>query len=93
MLMLAGGVGYFLLEAGHQWPAPAASRAGGEPTQVTASLPPGQTVASAAPSPIKVDAMSALGDEGIPVVIVLPFQDLTGDNASGDLGKGIAEAS
>jgi len=31
-------------------------------------------------------------DEGIPTIVVLPFQDLTGDRAESDLGKGIAEA-
>ena len=34
----------------------------------------------------------AAKDQGIPVVIVLPFQDLTGDATQSDLGKGIAEA-
>jgi class 3 adenylate cyclase/TolB-like protein len=30
-------------------------------------------------------------DQGIPVIAVLPFQDLTGDNTTNELGKGIAD--
>jgi class 3 adenylate cyclase/TolB-like protein len=33
-----------------------------------------------------------LSNEGIPVIVVLPFEDLTGDQVRSDLGKGIAEA-
>ena len=35
---------------------------------------------------------SAMVSQGVPVVAVLPFQDLTGLGPGGDLGKGIAEA-
>ena len=35
---------------------------------------------------------SAEQDQGIPVIAVIPFQDLTGDRSSQELGKGIAEA-
>jgi class 3 adenylate cyclase/TolB-like protein len=31
-------------------------------------------------------------DEGIPVIAVLPFQDLTGDQSGKELGRGVAEA-
>jgi class 3 adenylate cyclase/TolB-like protein len=44
-----------------------------------------------APPPLPESTLAAK-DEGIPVVIVLPFEDLTGDELHSDLGKGIAEA-
>ena len=31
-------------------------------------------------------------DQGVPVIAVIPFQDLTGDQAGRELGKGVAEA-
>jgi class 3 adenylate cyclase/TolB-like protein len=44
-----------------------------------------------APPPLP-DSTLAAKDQGIPVIIVLPFQDLTGDETQSGLGKGIAEA-
>jgi DNA-binding winged helix-turn-helix (wHTH) protein/TolB-like protein len=90
LLLVAAGVGYLAVETSQQPILPAASMAGSAPVQTSRSLPPQQTVASAAPVP--ADTGSASGDGGIPVIAVLPFQDLTGDNSPSDLGKGIAEA-
>ena len=46
----------------------------------------------ASTAPPLPESTIAAKDQGIPVVIVLPFQDLTGDATQSDLGKGIAEA-
>jgi len=55
---------------------------------------PAETTAMATPAePGAIDVQSVLpSDQGIPVIIVLPFQDLTGKQAYSDWGKGIAEA-
>jgi class 3 adenylate cyclase/TolB-like protein len=92
VLLMAAGGGYLLLQAGQQPTLPAASMAGSATEQASGSPPPKQTIASVAPSPVPAEAGSAPLDQGIPVIIVLPFQDLTGDDSPGDLGKGIAEA-
>src|SRR6185369_4420693 len=59
------------------------------------TIPQPTTVAPAEsaslPGPIPKQS-SPEQDEGIPAIVVLPFQDLTGDRAESDLGKGIAEA-
>jgi adenylate cyclase len=59
------------------------------------TIPPPTTVAAAEsaslPGPIPKQS-SPEQEEGIPAIVVLPFQDLTGDRAESDLGKGIAEA-
>ena len=59
------------------------------------TIPQPTTVAAAEsaslPGPIPKQS-SPEQDEGLPAIVVLPFQDLTGDRAESDLGKGIAEA-
>jgi class 3 adenylate cyclase/TolB-like protein len=66
------------------------------PTSGTAEVSPSRSEATAttmAPAPMAGEGRPALpADEGIPVIAVLPFEDLTGDQIQSDLGRGIAEA-
>jgi class 3 adenylate cyclase/TolB-like protein len=60
----------------------------------TSSASPADEIATAAPSvsPPSEGQPAPVSDEGIPVIVVLPFEDLTGDQVHNDLGRGIAEA-
>lgn len=71
-------------------PSPAASESPSPPS----SASPADAVATAAPgvSPSSEGQPAPPSDEGIPVIVVLPFEDLTGDQVHNDLGRGIAEA-
>lgn len=80
-----------IASAGAAWrfiqPAPS-----GEQAAAAQSNPPVQAVktdATAANEPADVSAPAR--DQGIPVIVVLPFQDLSGGKVESDLGKGIAE--
>jgi len=62
----------------------------GEEAAAAQSNPPGQAVktgATTANEPLDVPAR----DQGIPVIVVLPFQDLSGGKVESDLGRGVAE--
>jgi class 3 adenylate cyclase/TolB-like protein len=69
-------------------PAPTLA-ASGDQSPTSATAPSEQTAMAPRSAP---DAPLPPPDQGIPVIIVLPFQDLTGDQAPSELGKGIAEA-
>ncbi|WP_274630146.1 adenylate/guanylate cyclase domain-containing protein [Arvimicrobium flavum] len=92
MVLLASGLGYFLLQTSHESTLPVAPITGSERAQMSALLPFTQAVAPSAPASVVPPAGSVSGDQGIPVIVVLPFEDLTGDDSPGGLGKGIAEA-
>jgi class 3 adenylate cyclase/TolB-like protein len=57
----------------------------------TAAPAAGEVVAAGRGEPAVEIRPASVQDEGIPVIVVLPFQDLTGDRTESDLGKGIAE--
>src|SRR5262249_40880670 len=59
-----------------------------QPAAPTSPAVAGATGSAAA---VKPAASTQIQDEGIPVIVVLPFQDLTGDRMESELGKGIAE--
>jgi class 3 adenylate cyclase/TolB-like protein len=98
VLLIAGGVGaaWYLRTSAEPTdvaalqpqaaPAPAAS-ANPAPASSTSRT---DTVATAAPPSESQPA--APSDEGIPVIVVLPFEDLTGDQVHNELGRGVAEA-
>ena len=88
VLLVAAGVAYGVVRT-DLWPvASTPSVAASEPEQ---TAPPVEKAAD--PTPARpLSSAVASGNQGIPVIIVLPFQDLTGDASLGDLGKGIAEA-
>jgi adenylate cyclase len=48
--------------------------------------------ATAPPRPTSEVYPAPSADQGIPVILVLPFEDLTADQTHSDLGRGIAEA-
>ena len=75
------GVGWLRQEVGKAAPASTVP----QPTTVAAAE------SASIPGPIPKQS-SPEQDEGIPAIVVLPFQDLTGDRSESDLGKGIAEA-
>lgn len=87
-LLLIAGAG-----AAWQFLRPAPS---GEEAAAAQSNPPGQAAKTdaaafqpAADEP--ADASPPARSQGVPVIVVLPFQDLSGGKVENDLGKGIAE--
>jgi class 3 adenylate cyclase len=93
-VLLAAAIVVYLLVSPDEPPAPpAATVASARPAPASAATPSGQTALVAPPASPSSDVGSAPSkDQGIPVIVVLPFQDLTGDQTQSDLGKGIAEA-
>lgn len=67
----------------------------GEEVAAAQSNPPGQVKTDATVSQPAAnepaEASARAQDQGIPVIVVLPFQDLSGGKVESDLGKGIAE--
>lgn len=68
----------------------------GEQAAAAQTNPPGQAVKPDAPASQPVanepaEAPAPARDQGIPVIVVLPFQDLSGGKVESDLGKGVAE--
>ena len=64
----------------------------GEPATAAQSSPPEQEVKTDATAPNEpAEAPAPARDQGIPVIVVLPFQDLSGGKVESDLGRGIAE--
>jgi adenylate cyclase len=92
LLVAAAAVGYFVFPRGQEPASSAASTANEQAAQVAAATASDQTAMVAPPPSVAPDAEVPPKDQGIPVIIVLPFQDLTGDESHSDLGKGIAEA-
>ena len=62
---------------------------GEEAAAVQTNPPTTKTDAAATNEP--ADASVPVRDQGIPVIVVLPFQDLSGGKVENDLGKGVAE--
>lgn len=72
--------------------APAPLAYGGD-VQAVGPAPAAQVAVTPPPAPGSAAVQPvARADQGIPVIVVLPFQDLTGDQVRSDLGMGIAEA-
>jgi adenylate cyclase len=92
LLVAAAVVGYFVFPRGQEPASSAALTANEEAAQVAASTSSDQTAVVAPQTPVTTDAEVPSKDQGIPVIIVLPFHDLTGDQSQTELGKGIAEA-
>jgi len=92
LLLVATAVGYFFFPRGQEPSSSAALTTNEQAAQVTAATPSDQTALVAPQPSVTSDAEVPPKDQGIPVIIVLPFQDLTGDESHSDLGKGIAEA-
>jgi class 3 adenylate cyclase/TolB-like protein len=86
-------LGYLLWPRDEPIPPSVAPIASAEIPATSAPAPSEQT-AMATPSAAGSSGVPAVPtrDQGIPVIVVLPFQDLTGDQSQSDLGKGIAEA-
>src|SRR5262249_16562313 len=84
LLVLAAGAG-----AWRWWP-------GGPATEAVTRAPPSPPASDTAQKASRGSggdtALVGPADEGIPVIVVLPFRDLTGNQVHSDLGAGIAEA-
>ena len=85
-LLLIAGAGaawrIYLAPSGEQ----AAAAQSNPPRQVKTDATVSQPAANE-----PTEASAPMRDQGIPVIVVLPFQDLSGGKVESDLGKGIAE--
>jgi TolB-like protein len=78
LLVAAAGVAWRFIHVGPS----------GEQASAVQTNPSGQAVRTdAANEPVDTPAR----DQGIPVIVVLPFQDLSGGAVESDVGKGVAE--
>src|SRR5262245_49440888 len=89
LLIVVAAGGYFFLPSSQS---PTSSAAPAASDQAAPSTVAPSSTQTALVPPALPDAASAPKNQGIPVIIVLPFQDLTGDETHSELGKGIAEA-
>jgi class 3 adenylate cyclase/TolB-like protein len=62
-----------------------------QPAAATQPAVAGATVSGTSVKPTAHAGSATVQDQGIPAIVVLPFQDLTGDRTESALGKGIAE--
>ena len=93
LILAAAVVGYLLASPSQRPPPSTAPAATTESAPAPTANPSDQTALTAPASPDQSDAVPPPPkDQGIPVIVVLPFENLTGDPAQDYLGKGIAEA-
>jgi adenylate cyclase len=91
-LVAAAVLGYVLWPHDEPMPPAVAPVASAEVPLAPAAASSDQTAVANPSVSGSSDVTVPTQDQGIPVIVVLPFQDLTGDQSRSDLGKGIAEA-